>query len=100
MSVSSRLSDDGQTVEIEVIGRFDFSLQKEFRAAYRDFPSQLNYRVDLSQVEYLDSAALGMLLLLRQHAGDVRDQVVLCQPREAVEKILGVANFERIFDIV
>lgn len=86
-------------MEITVSGRFDFSLQKDFRAAYRDCPPDLSYRVNLSQVDYLDSAALGMLLLLRQHAGEGKNNVTLCTPSGAVDKILRVANFDRIFQI-
>ena len=99
MTVSSRVSEEQGVVEIEVSGRFDFSLQKHFRDAYRDCSPDMNYRVDLSKVDYLDSAALGMLLLLRQHAGDGKSSVTLCRPGAAVEKILKIANFDRIFDI-
>lgn len=100
MSITSRVSESERVVEIAVKGRFDFGLQKEFRDAYRDCAPDMKYRVRLKDVEYLDSAALGMLLLLRQHAGDAKDSVVLCEPSEAVRKILTVANFDRIFSIV
>lgn len=99
MAVVSHISEDDGKVEIRVVGRFDFSQQKAFRDAYRNCAPGLIYQVDLSAVDYLDSAALGMLLLLRQHAGDNQGDVVLCHPSEAVEKILRVANFHRIFDI-
>jgi anti-anti-sigma factor len=99
MTVSSRVTEEQDVVEIEVSGRFDFSLQKGFRDAYREYPAGMSYRVDLSRVDYLDSAALGMLLLLRQHAGDGKSSVTLCRPSQAVDKILKVANFHRIFDI-
>lgn len=99
MSVTSRVSEAEGVVEIVVQGRFDFGLQKEFRDAYRERPANMKYRVSLKDVDYLDSAALGMLLLLRQHAGDQQDSVVLCQPSEPVRKILTVANFDRIFSI-
>jgi anti-anti-sigma factor len=99
MSVVSSISRDDGVVDIAISGRFDFSLQKDFRDAYRDFAPGLRYRVDLAEVEYLDSAALGMLLLLRQHAGGKEDSVVLCRPSEPVDKILRVANFDRIFSI-
>jgi anti-anti-sigma factor len=99
MSVTANVDRDDGVVDIAVSGRFDFSLQKDFRASYRDCAPGLKYRVDLAAVEYLDSAALGMLLLLRQHAGGQADSVVLCQPSEPVHKILQVANFDRIFSI-
>ena len=99
MTISSRISERDGVVEIDVGERFDFAQQKDFRAVYRDCPPDLKYRVNLERVEYLDSAALGMLLLLRQHAGDENDSVTLCKAPEAVRNILHVANFERIFRI-
>ena len=99
MGVTSRVSEQEGVVDIDVSGRFDFSLQKDFRAAYRDCPPGLKYRVNLGNVDYLDSAALGMLLLLRQYAGDGMDGVSLCHAPEVVSKILKVASFDRIFRI-
>ncbi|HEB99902.1 MAG TPA: anti-sigma factor antagonist [Thiotrichales bacterium] len=97
MGISSRLSNDGKEVVIDVSGRFDFSLQKEFRDAYRDYDGGLSYRVDLSNAEYMDSSALGMLLLLRKHAGDVSQRVRLTGANGTVKKILEVANFDKMF---
>ena len=97
MGISSRLSSDGREVVIDVSGRFDFSLQKEFRDAYKDYDGSLSYRVDLSNAEYMDSSALGMLLLLRKHAGDVSQRVRLTGAKGTVKKILEVANFDKMF---
>lgn len=99
MSVSTHVADDGQVIEIRIAGRFDFSTQRAFREAYRECPPGVRYRVDLSGVDYVDSAALGMLLLLRQHAGDIKQDVVLTQPSPSVDKILRIANFHKIFDV-
>ena len=45
----------------------------------------------------MDSSALGMLLLLREHAGGDRAsiKIVHCQPE--VKKILTIANFHPLF---
>lgn len=98
MAVQSAVT--GDEVRISVDGRFDFSVHREFRDAYRDTdgPSS-RYRVDLARVEYLDSSALGMLLLLKEFAGGDRGRVAIehCQPE--VKKILEVANFHRLFEL-
>ncbi|HRH82429.1 MAG TPA: STAS domain-containing protein [Thiobacillaceae bacterium] len=61
----------GDTSTIRVRGRFVFSCQSAFRAACDKALARAETRaihIDLSQVEYLDSSALGMLLLLKEKA--------------------------------
>lgn len=97
--IVSRLEGGGERLLIEIEGRFDFGVQKAFRAAYLEHPEVGVYVVDLSRVDYMDSAALGMLLLLREHAGDLKDRVRLRAPGDQVRKILEVANFHKLFHI-
>ena len=99
MSIASQHLEHDDKVVIDIKGRFDFSMQKEFREAYRNHDPALHYIVNLTQTEYMDSSALGMLLLLRQHAGEKSDRVVLRGASEAVRKILDIANFDRLFVI-
>ena len=100
MGVTTQISDDKKTITIKIDGRFDFSNQKEFRNAYRDNcnPGQL-FNVELNRTEYMDSSALGMLLLLKEHADNNKGKVVLKQPSADIKKILDMANFGRQFDI-
>lgn len=84
---------------ISVSGRFDFSKHKEFRDAYRDAPAGARYVVDLDETDYMDSSALGMLLLLREHAGGDRSHVVLEGCSEEIKKVLALSNFQNLFDI-
>lgn len=54
--------------------------------------------MDLKEATYLDSSALGMLLLLRDHAGDDADVRVI-NSNSDVRKILAISNFDKLFDI-
>lgn len=99
MPVSATVNSGGHEVVISVSGRFDYSVQKEFRDAYRDHGAECRFRVDLSGAEYLDSAALGMLLLLRKHAGDNNNNVTLEKAPSDVRKMLAIANFDKLFSI-
>ena len=94
-------SDSGSQVRIIVTGRFDFSVHKEFRAAYinKQKAPGLSYVLDLSRTEYMDSSALGMVLLLRDHAGGDKARIKILNARPDVEKILRIANFDKLFDI-
>ncbi len=96
MGVESQVLQDERTVRIKVKGRFDFSLHREFRDAYKDHAADLTYQVDLGAVEYVDSSALGMLLLLRKHAGDRPDRVRLTGASGPVRRILEVARFDQL----
>ena len=84
---------------IQVKGRFDYSCHKMFKDAFLRASVATSYDIDLAEVTYLDSSALGMLLLLRDHAGGGRAEVRLLNAKGAVIDILKIANFHRLFDI-
>jgi anti-anti-sigma factor len=85
----------GSTVTVHVMGRFDFNCHPGFRDACEMFGEAQDYVVDLSGTEYLDSSALGMLLVLRDQVGSANVRIVNCRP--AVRRILEIANFGSLF---
>lgn len=100
MSVIRSESADGNTVTIRLGDRFGFQEHADFRASFREDPSgSRSYVVDMRAVSYLDSAALGMLLVLREHAGEDQRAVCLQVGSDPVSEILGLANFDSLFDI-
>ncbi len=100
MSISNNVSDDGKVVTIAVSGKFDFQLYDDFRSSYAGTNgSNVQYIVDLSGTDYLDSSALGMLLLLREHAGGEGSSINIQRASPDVQKILDVANFGKLFEI-
>lgn len=100
MSVTSNVSGNNKVVDINVSGHFDFSVQKEFRDAYRDCDQPgMKFNVVLSKVEYMDSAALGMLMVLKKHADSNTGQVILKSPSAVINKILLTSKFDKLFTI-
>ena len=100
MGVQSSIDSNNKELIIKIDGRFDFSAHQEFRDAYEGVSNEVNvYVVDLGNTSYLDSSALGMLLLLRDHAGgdDANIKIVKCNAD--VKKILTISNFEQLFTI-
>ena len=98
MSVEVTVSADGQQATISVTGDFDFDLYDEFRAAYAQTAGTgVHYRVDLTATEHLDSSALGMLMLLREHAGEGIADIEIIGASPGVRRFLDVANFTRLF---
>ena len=99
-SITSTLSKDGTLVTVSIAGRFDFSLHREFRDAYREHASAgLKFVLDMSRTEYMDSSALGMLLLLREHTGGEKGRVIIRNASATVDKIMRIANFDKLFDM-
>ncbi|WP_277761191.1 STAS domain-containing protein [Pseudomonas sp. A34-9] len=100
MSVVAEVSPDGKKLKISVKGRFDFGKHQEFRNSYeRVEPEPNSYELDLKDTTYLDSSALGMLLLLRDHAGGDDSDIRVVNPNSDVRKILAISNFDKLFDI-
>ena len=98
MIVSS--STSGNIVTINISGRFDFNSHKDFRQAYSDTDgANCVYVVDMSAAEYIDSSALGMLLLLREHAGSENSKITISNAVSEVKDILTVSNFDKLFTL-
>jgi anti-anti-sigma factor len=99
--VTQEVLNDGKLIYINIKGRFDYTLSQDFRNAYRHVPAHegMSFHVDLSNTDYMDSSALGMMLLLREHAKCRGGSVTIKHPSEPIDKILKVANFEQLFTI-
>lgn len=100
MTISSMLSADANELTIKVDGRFDFSSHQDFRRSYEEAAQKpKTFTVDMRDTTYLDSSALGMLLLLRDYAGGDEAKVSIVNCNEDVKKILSISNFEQLFRI-
>lgn len=100
MAIETRVTDDGDTLVICIEGRFDFSTHQAFRDAYEQGNAGMTrYRIDLADATYLDSSALGMLLLLRDYAGGDSARISIENCNRDVRRILSISNFEQLFAI-
>lgn len=94
---------NGSQAVLALSGRFDFSAHRDFRSASKalvDNPAVRDIVIDFTQVDYMDSSALGMLLLLRQGAEDSGKAVTLRPGTGTVKKVLEIANFAKLFGFV
>lgn len=100
MSITTARSDDGGKLTIYIQGRFDFSSHQAFRHSYEGADTGIaRYVIDMSDTTYLDSSALGMLLLLRDYAGGENADVRIENCNGDVRRILTISNFEQLFQI-
>jgi anti-anti-sigma factor len=100
MTVKRMVSEDSKSVSIAIEGRFDFSLHQKFREAYsNDNISGTKFCLELSKTTYMDSSALGMILLLKDHAEKLSGEILVKSPSESVKKILEIAQIHKLMTI-
>lgn len=102
MDVKTKISDGLQQVFIK--GRFTHENKEAFFAVIKDLSSPEGEGVrktviDMSGVEFLDSAGLGMLLLLNDEAVRRGSTVVLKNPCGQVEKLFKLSMLENIMTV-
>ena len=99
MSISVTVNDKQNIATITIVGNFDFSLFNDFRIAYSDLSkSYKRYVIDMGMVEYLDSAALGMLLSMRNTV-DSESDIELKGANDFIRNILMISRFDKRFSI-
>lgn len=87
-------------VLVRLTGRFDFSTRDQFIARIKEMISHAEaaeIRIDLASVVYIDSSALGMLLMARDLAKQNSKEVTLSSPQPLVRQTLETAQFARLF---
>jgi len=97
MSFATTTQDDATVIRVP--SRFDFRVAQDFNktvdTATHGAGSEII--IDLAETAYLDSSALGMLLVLRDRARAAGKSVVLARAGGTVKGVLGIANFQRLF---
>lgn len=100
MSLKKFTSENDNEITIAIEDRFDFSIHQHFRDAYADCDTTgAQITIELSKTTYMDSSALGMILLLKDHVEKISGQLKIVNPNEAVNKILEIAQFHRLMTI-
>lgn len=101
--MQATVSKESGNAEVKLSGRFDFNAHRDFRAAYEPVMADNEVRsvtINMAGVDYLDSSALGMLLMLRDKAAAANKTLKLSNVRGAVKQVLEIANFGKLFSIV
>ncbi|MFY9268686.1 MAG: STAS domain-containing protein [Candidatus Manganitrophaceae bacterium] len=102
MAIQVQVYVQDHKASLRLNGRFDFNSHREFRSGYEEVLKGQNVKeveVDLGNVDYMDSSALGMLLSLKDKADVSGKKIILANCRGTVLQILKVANFETLFSM-
>lgn len=93
-----QITEQDHIVTVRLSGRFDFRMIKDFHRVLDRKPRA--WVVDLSEVTYVDSSALGMLLLLRERVNGDVDRVQLRGVQGQPREVFAMAKFDRMFKLV
>lgn len=99
-NVHSSTSDG--TAVLALQGRFDFSqyaVFKEEQSLVLNNDAVKKIILDFEQLQYMDSAALGVMLVLLDRAKALDKTVSIRRAKGVVREILDVAHFDRMFEI-
>ena len=87
---------------IHIPERFDFGHHKEFTEEVNTVIADDSIKtlvLDFNRTSYLDSSALGMLVLANKKAKEKSMQTVIRGARDNAKEILEIANFDKLFRI-
>jgi anti-anti-sigma factor len=92
----------GDEIEISLQGKFTFADNAAFASVLEGI-SNRRYKsviINLEGVEFIDSAALGILLLARDRCDSNSVGIVLKNPTGHVKQMLKVSKFHEMFNII
>ncbi len=100
MPLTTRYIEGSKDATISVQGEFNFDLVMDLRDAYIEPDLKAyNITVDLTDCTYMDSAALGAMLIMKSHLGKPDGDIVIRVTDPYVLKVLEAAHFEIKFTI-
>lgn len=87
---------EADCVTLRIRERFDFSVHRGFHEACLARPRARSYLIDLEGVTSMDSSALGMLLLLREHAGGDEADIRVLNASSELCNTFRVSGLDRL----
>ena len=99
MHVSER-QENGATV-LNLEGRFDFGARKEFKETVDRIQARgcPHIVIDLARVPFVDSSALGLLVIAHQNLKLKKATLSLVNPQTYVRQVLELANVPKMIPI-
>ena len=99
MEYSSK--QDGSTCEISFLGKFSFTDNDAVRKLINEFKASgcTQCLVQLDRLEEIDSAGLGMLILIHEAVKEDGKSAVFVGPTGQVQKMLEISKFAEVITI-
>lgn len=96
----SKKEPQGVILEVYVSGGFTFADNSKFREMLRhvELKKPDLVSIDLSATDFIDSAGLGMLLLLKERADALHAEVRIANANGQALKVLELSRFQDLFE--
>lgn len=101
LSMQASVVSDSNSLVLKVSGSLSFSDNKEWRVLVEDMLQKeaVSHVLDVTQLEMIDSAGLGMMLTMKQWAEDAGRRMVLkFDANSMVGSMIKLAKFNDMFD--
>lgn len=92
-----------EVATIRLPDRFDYAYHRQFSESYQSYLGSQTVSeliLDFSQVGYLDSSALGMIVLLQKKCSNEGKKVKIKGARGTTMEILRMANMQNIIEFI
>jgi anti-sigma B factor antagonist len=99
LEITANRSDDGTQVDLCPDGELDAYSVAQFREAFAELAEEPRVIVNLSGVQFMDSAGLGALIGGIRRIRESEGRVVIFSDREAITKLLHTTGFDRIVPV-
>jgi anti-anti-sigma factor len=97
-----QINNNGPEMDIFLKGKFTFNDHKQFQGIVESINVNevSKVTVNVEKVEFIDSSALGLLLLLKDKIKKDQTQLVIKSPKNQVKKMLELSKFYDMFIIL
>ncbi len=100
MKITQEVQDRKVTLKLE--GNFTYTQRKPFQEVLKTVSTDQVEQIviDLSQVAFLDSAALGLLMITHRQLQAEKRTLALAYPQPTVRQIIELANLHKTIPII
>ena len=97
-----RIKNEGSKVKVKITSDLTFDDHGDFRTILNTLNEGEcdQFFMDMRNVEFIDSAGLGMLLLLHETANEKKVDVTINTSAGQVSRMLELAKFNSMFTII
>jgi anti-anti-sigma factor len=94
-------SNQNNAMKFALKGQFTFADNSKIRTIIEEVENNKvgSVEFNFSDVDFIDSAGLGMLLLMRDVCQEKQIPIALSNPHGQVEKIFIISKFDQLFTI-
>lgn len=97
MEIFERKQDD--VLVVKVVGRLDSNTYEVFGQKMIEFNNEKKIIIDFSELDYISSAGLRIILMNAKRMKKSDGQLRLCNIKEFIKEIFDIAGFSTILNI-